>query len=113
MKNKSEIRRKPDYGRIYGDLLRMKYPDRIEEFRMDLSKEDFTALDVIALNDKIFSKIEDIATGVDNQKLKSYNKATIFQILDYQKKHGLNNSELARHFKMSRNTVGKWKKLFY
>jgi len=48
----------------------------------------------------------------DNQKLKSYDKNTILQILDYQKKHHLNNTELALHFKLSRNTVAKWKKIF-
>jgi hypothetical protein len=33
-------------------------------------------------------------------------------MLDYQKKNKLTNSQLAKHFKLSRNTVTKWKRLF-
>ncbi|HUH25918.1 MAG TPA: helix-turn-helix domain-containing protein [Flavobacterium sp.] len=47
-----------------------------------------------------------------NQKYRSYDKATIIEILNYQKKNGLNNTQLANHFKLSRNTVAKWERLF-
>ena len=48
----------------------------------------------------------------ESQKFKSYDRQTIFEILDYQKKYKLNNSQLARHFKLSRNTITKWKRIF-
>lgn len=47
-----------------------------------------------------------------NQKYRSYDKATIIEILNYQKKNSLNNTQLSNHFKLSRNTVTKWKTLF-
>lgn len=31
---------------------------------------------------------------------------------DYQKNNNLNSSQLANHFKLSRNTMAKWKKMF-
>ena len=63
---------------------------------------------VITTNTKIFGK------GIINnsQKFRSYKKSDILNILDYQKENGLNNSQLANHFRLSRNTVSKWKKLF-
>ena len=33
-------------------------------------------------------------------------------MLKYQEKHHLNNSQLALYYKISRNSVAKWKKLF-
>lgn len=42
----------------------------------------------------------------------SYDLASIIDILEYQKKNQLNNIQLANHFKLSRNTVAKWKKSF-
>lgn len=33
-------------------------------------------------------------------------------MLDYQKGNGLNNTGLAKHFSLSRNSVAKWKKYF-
>lgn len=47
-----------------------------------------------------------------NKKHRSYSKSDIIKILNHQKKNQLNNSQLARHFGLSRNTVTKWKRLF-
>lgn len=55
-------------------------------------------------NEIIFGK------KTENQKFKSYKRSDILKILDYQKKHKLNNIQLAKHFKMSRNTITKYKK---
>lgn len=46
------------------------------------------------------------------QKLKSYDKAYIMYILEQQTKFNLSDTEIARTFKMSRNTIAKWKKVF-
>lgn len=67
-------------------------------------------IDVIEINKKIFGIT--IENEKFNQRHRSYTKAAIFEILLYQQKHQLNNKELALHFKLSRNTVTKWKKLF-
>lgn len=101
----------PDYNKIYYDLLSFNFPEKLAECQDFLNKKDFSQLDVILLNEKIFVP-QGMLTRAENQKLRSYSKATIFKILDYQKKKGLNNAQLARHFNLSRNTVTKWKKIF-
>ena len=94
----------PNYKRIYSDILKKKYPEKIEYCNSILQKTKLSTLDIIQLNEKIF--------GSNSPRLRSYSKSDILKILDYQKKHKLNNSQLANHFKLSRNTVAKWKKMF-
>lgn len=98
----------PDYKTIFLDILHKKFPNKLEGCLKILAKESITTIDVIKLNNFIFDK----RNSNYNQKYKSYTKNDIFQILSYQKKHNLNNIELAGHFKISRNTVSKWKKQF-
>lgn len=101
----------PNYKKIYADMITMKFPDKQEICRSILDKSKLSTIDIIDLQKKIFG-INNISMGQFNQRYKSYDKSTILKILDYQKKNGLNNNELARHFNLSRNTVAKWKKLF-
>ena len=100
----------PDYKQIFEDILDKKYPEKRAICQTILNKSSLSVLDVITLNKKIFSINKNNET--ENQKHRSYTKSDILQMLDYQKKHKLNNSQLARHFKLSRNTVSKWKKTF-
>lgn len=102
----------PDYKRIYTDIIDIKYPDKKTECEFLLNKPNLSVLDVIELNSRIFGIVPDRSTEIFNQKLRSYRRADILKILDYQKKHRLNNSQLAKHFKLSRNTITKWKKVF-
>ncbi|MDH0658616.1 helix-turn-helix domain-containing protein [Empedobacter sp. GD03865] len=97
----------PNYKRIYSDILTKKYPEKKEVCSQINKKENLSVLDIISLNEKIFG-----TNPSHNQKLRSYFKSDIIKILDYQKKHNLNNSQLASHFNLSRNTVAKWKKKF-
>ncbi|SIR11654.1 hypothetical protein SAMN05880573_11637 [Chryseobacterium sp. RU33C] len=101
----------PNYKRIYEDIIMQKCPERIQQYRSILEKEKLSVLDIIELEKKIFG-ISDRKTDVFNQSHRSYNTSTILKILEYQKKHKCNNSQLAIHFKLSRNTVTKWKRLF-
>lgn len=102
---------RPNYKNIYTDILQKKFPNRYDSFANILSKEELSDFDVIKLNNKIFG-----TTGKNNesqnQKYKSYDRSTIIEILGYQDKNKLNNSQLADHFKLSRNTVSKWRKMF-
>ncbi|RKE72032.1 helix-turn-helix domain-containing protein [Chryseobacterium sp. AG363] len=98
---------KPDYRKIYQDIIALKYPEKEVRCRDILQNEILSLKDVMKLNSIIFEKLD-----IENQKHKSYDKEMIFYILDYQKKNNLNNIQLAAKFKMSRNTVTKWKKLF-
>ncbi|WP_426482214.1 helix-turn-helix domain-containing protein [Chryseobacterium sp. R2ACT005] len=99
----------PDYKKIYKDLIAQKYPEKAKKCKSLLEKKDFSVLDVIKIN-RLLSDDRNIDDY--NQKYRSYNKHTILEILKYQKEHNLNNSQLASHFKLSRNTVAKWRKYF-
>ncbi len=101
----------PDYFRIYTDILDLKFPHKKEICRPLLEKKRITALDVIELNNKIFGATYK-GNMEFNQKHRSYNKEDILYMLDYQKKNRLNNTQLARHFSLSRNTVTKWRKIY-
>ncbi|KXH82796.1 hypothetical protein [Chryseobacterium kwangjuense] len=96
----------PDYKKIYQDILRIKYPEKTEACKNILKKRHLTSMDVVLLNEIIFGK-ESI---ISNQPHKSYDCDTIHEILNFQIKNQLNNSQLAKHFKLSRNTILKWKK---
>lgn len=74
-------------------------------------KEQCSTLDIVKINHILFGSLSRPMKDF-NQKLKSYDSNSILEILNYQKKNKLNNFQLAAHFKLSRNTVTKWKKLF-
>jgi len=106
-----KINTTPDYHRIYSDILQLKYPEKEKYCQTILSKKQLSVLEVIKVNDIIFSqqKKENLAL---NQMHRAYNEQVILQILNYQKRNNLNNTQLALHFKLSRNTVAKWRKLY-
>ncbi|RKT01690.1 helix-turn-helix domain-containing protein [Chryseobacterium defluvii] len=102
---------KPNYHKIYNDLIEKKYPEKKQGCLAILSKQQLSAMDIIELNRIIFNPENREGMKI-NQKHRSYDKLTIIQMLDYQKENGLNNTELAKHFSLSRNSVAKWKKYF-
>jgi hypothetical protein len=101
----------PDYKKIFNDIINIKFPEKKEICSHLLDKSNLTVLDIIDLNELLFRNSSK-ENSVFNQKHRSYNETVIYQILEYQKKNRLNNSQLAGHFKLSRNTVTKWKSLF-
>ncbi len=101
---------RPDYIRIYTDIINKKNPDKKEECENLLKKEELSVLDILELNRRIFGNADKEIETV-NQKFRSYQESDILQILDYQRKNNLNNIQLANHFKTSRNTISKWKKI--
>lgn len=106
-----KIKNTPNYKRIYEDIIEYKYPHKKAICSPMLAKEELTFLDVITLNEMIFKTVSKKTLKM-NQKYRSYDKATILDILNYQKKNSLNNTQLSNHFKLSRNTVTKWKTMF-
>lgn len=99
----------PNYKKIYTDLLDRKYPEKKQACESILQKTTIESLDVIRLNELIFNKNnKDLLKK--NQLFKSYDEHTVINILKYQKENRLNNIQLASHFKLSRNTIAKWKK---
>ncbi|MBP2617791.1 helix-turn-helix domain-containing protein [Chryseobacterium jejuense] len=101
---------RPNYRVIYEDMLQKQHPDKIKECKELLKKENLATADILELNQRIFPKIYGNKEKY-SQKHRAYNETDILRVLDYQKKNRLNNSQLASHFKMSRNTITKWKKL--
>lgn len=100
---------RPNYKAIYNDILKSLASEVIEKTAQIMSKDQLSISDVIRLNNLIFSNE---TRNNNNQKFRSYDKVTILEILEFQKKNGYNNSEVAQHFKLSRNSVAKWKKTF-
>lgn len=102
----------PNYQQIYLDIIAEKYPEKMYDSKINEKVYNLvTILDIISLNDLIFEK-RNLNIENHNQKLRSYDKKSILAILDYQKKNNLNNSQLAKHYKLSRNSISKWKKMF-
>ncbi|AZA79820.1 helix-turn-helix domain-containing protein [Chryseobacterium sp. G0186] len=98
--------KRPDYQRIYFDYIQTKSPQKMKQCEFFFQKKKVTSLDVIRINTIIFGYEK------DSLKNRSFSTADITYILTYQKKRKLNNTQLAAHFKLSRNTVAKWKKMF-
>lgn len=102
----------PNYQQIYLDIIAEKYPEKMYDSKINEKVNNLvTILDIISLNDLIFEK-RNLNIENHNQKLRSYDKKSILTILDYQKKNNLNNSQLSKHYKLSRNSISKWKKIF-
>ncbi|WP_228439982.1 helix-turn-helix domain-containing protein [Chryseobacterium phocaeense] len=103
---------RPDYKRIYEDLIKIKFPDKEAKCIRILRKKKLSELDIINLERIIFGKLSHEESS-KNKRHRSYDKAVIFKILKHQKIHGLTNTELAVHYGLSRNTVAAWKKRFF
>ncbi|MGK6344358.1 helix-turn-helix domain-containing protein [Chryseobacterium sp. DT-3] len=101
----------PNYKQIYTDIINRKYPEKWDRCATILSKTELTTLDIIKLNEIIFS-YSDRETTMFNQQHKSYDEKTIINMLIYQQKNEWNNTQLANYFKLSRNSVAKWKKIY-
>ena len=99
-----------NYQQIFRDILDTKYPEKKKVCIPLLQNENLSAMDIVKINTEIFGISRENETS--NQKHRSYHKSDILRILDYQKKYNCNNSRLANHFKLSRNTVAKWRKMF-
>jgi len=108
------MKKKPNYKRIYLDIIKFKYPDKAADCEGILRKKELTNLDVITINNIIFSDgLKEQADGKVRKIFKAYDRNDIFYILDYQKKNNLNNIQISEHFKISRNTITRWKRFFF
>jgi len=101
----------PNYKKIYTDIINKKCPKDIKLFQKTLNKKELDSVDIIRLNDSIFGKKNADAIKF-NQQHRAYSREAILFILDFQKKKKYNNSQLSREFKISRNTIAKWKKIY-
>lgn len=98
----------PNYQLIYFDLVNAKFPHKKDKCKMLLNKKEITGLDIIILNKILFGK-----NDRTNQRLRSYSRTDILEILNYQIKYQLNNTQLSAHFGVSKNSITKWKRKVY
>lgn len=103
---------KPLYQKLYADMIRDKYPDKENLLKQFLKKESWTTLDVIEVNDLLFGLDKNKNSVRREMKHRAYDEESVKQILEYQKKNKLNNTQLANKYNLSRNTVKKWKDIF-
>lgn len=94
------------------DLLKTNFPDKVDTYSNLLTKKKLSVLEVIKLNEAIFEGSKNTEDQKQNQRYRAYDKDSILEILTYQKKYRLNNTQLAIHFRLSRNTVIAWRKRF-
>lgn len=104
------LNNRPNYKLIYKDFIEKKHPHKLSVCAPFFKKKIWTDLDVIKLNKILLGASRESISK--NQKYKSYDKKTILEILNYQKKNNLNNIQIANHFNISRNTLAKWKNCF-
>ena len=106
----NEINQGPDYQKIYSEIIERYHPEMKDACIYYLKRAVWSSMDVITVNDILFSKKNSKQVHLFNQKHRAYDEATINKILAYQKKHKLNDTQVALHFKLSRNSIAKWKK---
>lgn len=100
-----EAKTVPNYSLIYQDIVQnmnVSVTSTIREKINSINK----SLDVLQVNEMLF---EQGVTLKSTQQMRSYLPSDKSYILEYQKKEKLNNIQTANHFKMSRNTIAKWK----
>lgn len=101
----------PDYRKIYTDMIEMKYLDKRRKCETVLSKAKLSMMDIFEL-EKIIFETNGVPDEKENGKFRAYDDESILQILTYQKKNKMTNTDISNHFKISRNSIAKWKKLF-
>ena len=102
---------RPNYSKIYHDMLRLEHPGKLEEPKIkELLKRLNTSDDVLKFNERLFEQSKE--SSKNNQKLKTYDKKTMLKLLQYQRKHGFSTSYMSKKYKISRTTIAKWKKNF-
>jgi hypothetical protein len=102
---------RPNYKRIYHDILKEKYPEKLQDAKVLYLLDNLKTVDDIL---KINALVSDSSrkSSTNNQKLKNYDKQTVLKLLQYQKKHQLSTKFMSKKYNMSRNTISKWWKLF-
>ena len=97
---------KPNYQKIYQDIIKRNFPEKIEQTKK-LLKKNMNVLDIMKV-----SEILNANKTAENQKHKSYDLNSVLEILKIQQKNNYTNTFTADKFKISRNTVAKWRKIY-
>jgi len=76
------------------------------------NQKELSVKKIIEINSIIKNEISSNKTNKRAQQLKAYDYDFVQQTLDYQKENNLSNNTISTQFKLSRNTIAKWKKHF-
>ena len=109
---RNTMKNRPRYNKLYADLIREKCPEKMSLCNDYFQKENWTSLDVMYVNDLLFGHEKKKSEMAIDQKHRAYDVESIKDILKDQLRNKLNNIQVATKYKLSRNTVAKWKKLF-
>lgn len=102
----------PNYKQIYTDIIDEVYPEKKNNIQINNRIECIeTVMDILTFNTLILGSSQQV-TESKSRRLRSYDKKSILKILEYQKSNKLNNIATAVHFKISRNTLTKWHRIF-
>ncbi len=108
--DREKIENKPDFGKIFREMAEKKNIPKNQQERI-AEQKGWNSLDVIEINEELFAK--DNKENIKfNQKHRAYDESSIKELLEYQQKHKLNNTEMMSLFKISRNTIARWKRIF-
>ena len=105
-KKSTRLNTAPHYEIIYKDIAAHLGKTLTESQIQKLSKIEKT-LDVLEVNAMLFGKGK---TSKITQQMRTYQTEDKVAILQYQQQNQLSNQQTANHFKMSRNTIAKWKR---
>jgi len=108
--DREEIETQPDFGKIFREMAEKKNILKNQQGCIAEQKE-WNSLDVIKINEELFAK-DNKENLRFNQKHRAYDESSIKELLEYQQKHKLNNTEMMSLFKISRNTIARWKRIF-
>lgn len=100
---------RPFYKKLYADMIRDKYPEKVVRCARFLKKDRWIALDVIQINEILFGSSKDKSDVRVDRKHRAYDRESIQKILQYQQENELTNQAIVEEFGVSRNTVSKWK----
>lgn len=92
-------------------MILKKFPHMITDCQILLDKNDFDLADVKKINKILFPNSKKDVLKF-NQQHNAYDQNSILSILKYQKENKLNNTQVAMFFKLSRNSVARWRKLY-
>ncbi|WET48305.1 helix-turn-helix domain-containing protein [Chryseobacterium indologenes] len=102
----------PDFKQIYSDILQENFPEKWKDLAIkDQLNRLNSALDILKFNKMVFGEPQYIVE-FKSQRLRSYDEASVLKILTYQKENRLSNLQISNEFKISRNTITKWKSIF-
>jgi hypothetical protein len=108
-----------NYKALYLDFLNDKAIDIPSPIRASLIKSintiekgEISLKQIRELNEIIKKSIKPKSSNSGIKVQNSYDKDFIKYILENQKEYGYSNREVANIYKMSRNTIANWKRIF-